>query len=473
MVGDGSTLSSSVMMARTSKGPSRAVIALIVSVAAILGIGIITAPLLFLRQDDLARAAREADSAAAAYRASGMPWVAKDLRPDLPLPPGQDAAPTLYRAIKLLAGKDFQKNGAGIPKSIEFGSISAATRFLKPYDAALNEAVKAAQFSDVDFKRDWDLGPDLLLPEYAQMKTLAKGLCYRAELECRMGRPQAAAEDLKASWRLGNLAYRDPMLIGMLVRIAIEAITNRSLQHCVYFSRSDATGLKELASVLQGAEAPSFAYALRSEAYMGLACIRNLRAFGGVNGLADASSGDSAPPPPDPKTLVRTGLPTDMQGRAFAARHLQLWRGVKGLIDRYPRDPIGLSQAMQHLEDQIEARKKLSYALEAVLLPVYDQAGIAVVKEQAEICATQAMAAAVLACAKGGKVPSKIADIPGKWIDPFTGGPMRVRRDGKWFRVYSLGPKRKDFGGVYQRELTYDKSQDYNVGAAFGPLKQR
>ncbi len=386
------------------------------------------------------------------------------------MPPDKDAAPALNRAIKLLAGKNFQKDGPAIQKNVEFGSVTAAKRSLKPYDGALDAAVQAAKFPDIDFKRDWDLGPNMLLAELAPMKTLAKGLCYRAELECRMGQPQVAARDLRASWRLGNFADRDPILIGMLVRVAIEAITNRSLQRCAYYTRGDAPGLKELASVLLGAQTPSFAYALRGEAYMGLACIRNVKAFGGVKGLSGSSAGEENPPPVNPKTLLRTGLPADTQARAFAARHLQLWTDVGGMSARYARDPLRFSEAIQNLEDEVEVRKKASYLLEEILLPVFTQAGIAVVKEQAEIVATQAMAAAALVCAKGGNVPSKIEDIPGKWIDPFTGGPMRVRRDGKWFRVYSLGPSRKDFGGVFQRELSDHASPDYNVGAAFGPL---
>ncbi len=456
-------------MSYAVKRPNRVLIGVIVAIAVLIcGIG--GAVLLFgSKIVDIGQASGELGSAEKAYRSAGLPWVANEVRKDLPIPAGKDAYPVVTNAIKLLKRHDYDKDIPLILKSVDFGPPEKARERLKPYVGVIDLAIEATRYPNIDYRRDYDLGPNLLLPEFASLKAIAKLTCYRAELEARAGDTQAAVRDLKASWHLGLLAAKDPILIGMLVAISIEAITCRSLQHCIYFERDNSNALEALSHVLDGATAPRFVDAMRAEAFMGVAAIRNLHAFGGIEGLSGLSDGESKLPRIDPKTLVRSGLPDDAMSRAFMARHLQVWSEFAKMTVQAAGDDRKLSRSMDRLIEKIEQRKSVSNILNEILFPVFGQAGDAVVKEQAEIIASRALLVAARARAVTGKIPSTIADIPGKWIDPFNGLPMHVRRDGQQFRVYSVGPNLKDDGGVLRSELKDKSSDTYDVVVQLAP----
>jgi hypothetical protein len=93
------------------------------------------------------------------------------------------------------------------------------------YDQSF-KLLKAAAVSKTpcDWGVDMSLGPEALLPHLAKAKRCATVAVLRARWAMQQGRPEAARDDLMASFVLGRNVSRDGTLIGALVQIAVERI---------------------------------------------------------------------------------------------------------------------------------------------------------------------------------------------------------------------------------------------------------
>jgi hypothetical protein len=52
-----------------------------------------------------------------------------------------------------------------------------------------------------------------------------------------------------------------------------------------------------------------------------------------------------------------------------------------------------------------------------------------------------------------------LEEIP---LDPCTGEPLKFMNNGSEIRIYSVGPNRRDGGGVEQSEVDEDGDRNYN-----------
>ena len=76
----------------------------------------------------------------------------------------------------------------------------------------------------VDFNREWELGYEVLFPEYAQIKNTVKLIGLRARLLAYRGNRLGALKELKKAVILSELVDTEPTLIAMLVTVACETI---------------------------------------------------------------------------------------------------------------------------------------------------------------------------------------------------------------------------------------------------------
>ena len=112
---------------------------------------------------------------------------------------------------------------------------------------------RAAALSDCDFHRDWKLGPNLMLPEYATARFLAMLLAAQADLLSEEGRPLEALRSIAFGARIGQHMARDPIMIALLVRIAIAAIMNQAFLRIIktYAGRMSSTLLSIRSALLE------------------------------------------------------------------------------------------------------------------------------------------------------------------------------------------------------------------------------
>jgi hypothetical protein len=427
-----------------------------------------------LQVADFPQAARQLPAAEREYRAMGLPWTASDLARK-PAVSDSDNAAILIREVAASGTlRKLSREHDEIEDLLREGRLADATERMQPYREIVPRIVEAARRPDADFKRDWDLGPILLLPEYAEIKNMVRLLGLEGRLKAQRGDAEGAASRLLDARRLGAHAGREPILIAHLVYIACDAIALRALEDALAAHRGNRAGLARLRSVAEAdLPAPQFRNALRGEMYMGLAGIRNLN-YRQIHRLA-SGKGD-AETMMEPASLRRDGVPRGFMERAFLARHLQMWSEAERRMARRPDDVRAQSLAVQEVSDGLEGERRLSYLVSAVLFPVFSQAGEAYVQREAREHAVRAAARVLEFEARNGRFPERLEEVGPVPLDPFDGEPLRYRRTEEGFRVYSVGRNMRDQGGMTPSEVRGDfdaRAGDLVVGFPPTPTGSR
>ncbi len=417
------------------------------------------------------QAASDLPAAVAAYRRTGLPWEAKDLAPQPPVPDSQNAAPLIHRCTVALHGK---KLDASIEQIIDLekgGKFEQAAKLLHPFKDQIGLANQAVRLGKADFHYDWDLGPARLLPDLKTFKDLAKLLACDALVSAGHGHVEAAIDELRNTRKLADLCGQEPDLIAYLVQIAVSTICARFEQQCASIFVRNPSALRALAKLEEEPQqAPDFARALRGEAYTLIATCRNFLQLGGLDMLKSGLDEDASPPRPlNPKQLNRGGLPSDTMARGFLDKSLRFWVEADQILTHDKGDARRASQELDRLSAKYSNMHSMSDILMAEMSPVYGQAGDAGTRLAANRLVTQALVKAMVIHAETGSFPTSLSQIPGKWIDPYSGAPLLLRPKTGEFRVYSIGPTGVDDGGIDQRELpkNLDDKSHFDVVAAY------
>lgn len=358
-------------------------------------------------------------------------------------------------------------------KDADAGHWSDVASSLSRYGACMDLAHKAASRSKLDFGRDWDMGPMLLLPEQAGIKNLTRLLVVDARLRAAREDVAACCKDLRDAWRLSQDAGKEPILIGMLVEVSCQAIALKGVIDCAARWKGNLPALEALRGGLQKlGDLPDLHSALTGDAYMGITVTRNFDAFGGFGALRSTSTGEGPFPKVDPTKLRRTGDPGGMVTQAFLDSHLRYFVRVQKELDAHPNEPDKVSSAMDELAMNVSSSHKLSNLLDSVLLPVFSQAGTSILTDAARRVTTAALVDAMIVQAKTGRFPKTMSELPGVGKDPFNSDALHVKTSGGSIRIYSVGPNRKDDGGVDQSEAKLHP-ENYDVVAAYPPIRRK
>jgi len=401
---------------------------------------------------DFLGASRDLDKEVARANALGNPLTAAELVP--PMPADKDNAAVELGPI-LRAPKSDQLSNAGSDAldAVARKEYARADSLIGPHQAALSAARKAAGKPKFAMERDWDTGIDLLFPEYAQSKGLTKLLAAQAQIDFRKGNYTLGGDNLRAGYKLGEFIGQEPILIGMLVEIANRAIISRTVETIAVANQSRESALASLESAVGKRPAPNFATALKGEMFFGTSTIRNLDKYGGftqfIKSMSDMDrfEGETSYTPPDPKTLRREGMPGGALEKAFMTRHLALWNDALEEMKK-TSDPQVIAKWLVERSNQLEKKKALSYVLLQVMLPVFGQAGEAVVRCQATEGATRGFLKVLRFRAKTGRYPKDLAEAGFNEVDPFSKSAYKYFQTGDVVRVYSVGRNGIDEEGL-------------------------
>lgn len=424
---------------------------------------------LYFKYVDFDTAASMADSDLAAYRAKQMPWVADDLSLG-PVPIGQNAAPLLKEASASVEKRGSFQDLKDAQKGLEEKKLDTAARLIAGYSADLALVEQAASRTRLDFNDDLDLGPVQDFSELSAIRLFVRTLCLRAQLAALKENPEAAARDLRSAWRLSILCGQEASLVPMLTQVACQNIVFDGVERCAAAEVNQPAALKQFADLIASPrDLADYAKSLRGEAYIGIASLRN------PNEASRAAEGSGTPIAKfDKSAIVRTGMPQDVKYKAMMARHLEAWTLIKTAIDRFPGDTAKLITAVDEIATDWSKKQTVSYLIPAITLGPLSQAGNAVLELQARSIATRALLAAMQFRVKSRRWPTGIEEIQGKWIDPFSGQPLKLNLKEGGIRIYSVGPNGKDDGGIRQSEITDDgHANNYDIVASYPPRKLR
>lgn len=423
---------------------------------------------------DFISASRELPDAVTKAKAVGIPWTAKDLQPNPPVADADNAAPLLTKM-----GDAFRTNKAinAALEALKKDDYAEASKQLASCSVGLRLATEAAAKPGVDFKRDWDLGPQLLFPEFAGIKQGVKAVGVRALVRANSGDTTGTLADLKSMGSLARHAGSEPILIGMLVGIACNAIRDKDIERIAALWKDSPQGLKALeATTTADRYKPNIGNAMRGEAWFGVSTTRNFSLLGGMKALSP-SSDDTPTPKLDPTKIKRDGLPDGVKDRAFMARHLQAWTKAWPTITNPNLDAVEATKPLEEMSQSVEKEPGLSYLLLKIMFPVFSQAGAAAVRAEAMDNATVALIRVLEYKHQHGAFPRHLAEAKADLMDPFTKKTLRYKRSREGVRIYSLGFDKVDDGGLSRSELAKISGDSTNAKGddvvAYPPLVSR
>jgi hypothetical protein len=331
--------------------------------------------------------------------------------------------------------------------------------------AVLDQITEAARRPRAQHDLRYADGPNALLPHLAIHKSMAGKLRTRSAARVAAGDTAGAAEDIDTILRLAELTGEDPVLIGYLVRVAIQssafsAFWDGTLQH----AWSDA----QLAAFQQRFEGlkqrDSLVKAFRGERLFGKTCFELMR-----EGRLD------------PDTLG--AMESDESGNSFGwglvprawllqnqAYHSKVLDQVVGALQRCDpergiasKGSIWETERVEQTVFNTAGRRFHPYRIFThLLLP-----GLAKVHAKADRSLTTSRLAITVAGLERhrlatGTYPKSLGDLVPKWVptvplDPMDGQPLRYRlnADGS-FTVYGVGPNHADDNGAFESQLGQD-----------------
>ncbi len=384
---------------------------------------------------------------------AGLPTSPRELQSPLP-PESRNAAPLYRQLTELLKSKPLS----------EADKIANQSAWRRPLTAEQARQMRQALAHRTDitdlvhravgrpecvFDRKWEQGASMMFPEFATMRMTTRWLSAESALQLYDGKPMDALRTQALGFRVSEHVSHDPILIAYLVALATDSITLAGIER-IEFAAGDRPGVAEaVLRVLNTDLKPrSLAHGLRGEFVLPVVEIAKTR-----KGKAEdyekelereMKAGDLSND--TPKLSAEDKLHFDRfidRGEAAMLHHMRLLIAV---ADR----PYGEARReLQKAEADLNAhRPDAAYVMLRVVAPVYGQSLEKAGKESAMVATDRAAASLFVWHATHGTFPERLdqamKQVP---VDPFDGKPIRYKREGAGFIVYSVGPTGKFDGG--------------------------
>lgn len=299
------------------------------------------------------------------------------------------------------------------------------------------------------FVLDWT-NPDLdaiLFPELATMRESARLLSTESLVMAANGRGVAAVRNEALGFRIAQHGDSDHDAISYLVGLAVDAITLAGLQRIIYVTRGNPYVAHAVQGTIQHDYKPlSLGASMRREVAFQQATIMMLRRKGPsvLDGLMGNPKGTEGR-----EIGILTSLTPNFWPR-FLDRNGKYLLGVMPQVVAASDEPYPKAHAaMRKIMADATQPKNLLHLVAAIALPDMDS----IVEKRALIRAraetTRAGAAIISYRSTHGAFPARLgqalAPVP---RDPYDLKPLRYKREGAGFVVYSIGPSGHFDGGT-------------------------
>jgi hypothetical protein len=384
----------------------------------------------------------------AAAKRMGLPVGPKDMAgPSLPT--ARNAAP-IYRQLfqRFETVSSAEKNDVGnLGRAPTAAQVEKTRKVLVRHRDILALIHRAAARPQCVFRRDWSQGPAMRFPEFAGFREAARWIKAESAAQLKDGRPLEAVKTQALGFRIARHAASDPILIGYLVGVAINAITLSGMEHILYTAGGDPAVADAVGQAVEKDFARlSLAHSFRGDLVTYLVYVDIVRKGGpgalkqlaGLTGWEENPSKANVPRPRNWDTLMD----------ANAVYLLRTVRKAAGAADRpYPEFKAVCQEISSDLENKGKNRD-LSVLIATIALPMFDNLPLTGAKSQAQAGAVRSGAAVLAWKARHGAFPARLEEaLSPAPADPFDLKPLRYRREGDGFVVYSVGPTGKFDGG--------------------------
>ena len=381
-------------------------------------------------------------------RAEGLPLTPGELNRPLP-PADRNAAPLYVRLTELLDKQpltgddkvldDVTKQVPPTPDHI------ARLRFaLQRRQDVVSLIHQAAQRPECVFSRNYALGPNLLFPEYARMRSSARILTNESLVMLADGKTIDAIRNESLGFRVAQQAAAEPNIIGKLVGVALNTITLRFMERVLY-TAGDQPGIAQSVAdtIAQNWKTVSMADGMRGEIILGevvFGMLRNGKTLdSGKEGLLMGREVR-----PAPNILARAMLD---------ANELYLLTCQRENLHLMARSYQAGKADMSRLEREAQAYPWLpTRTFASILLPMFMQARTKQAQGEAQAAVVRTAALAFAYRQQHGSFEDERAlDHAPTGNDPFGISDVAYRGNTKSFYVFSAGPTGDFMGGSADR----------------------
>ncbi len=398
---------------------------------------------------ELGRAASTLPAELAKARALKIPLEWDDLDPHLP--PEQNAAPLYLQAIA-----KFKKLP---PETVQDlfpvrGALDAPKRrkALETYVDVLPLLERASRVPHCFFERDWSRVWNEGLAPLAQMKTLVKLACAKAEWEARAGRMESGIAWLQVGATLSRHVGEEPSLMGWMTQGSAEYIVTGSLQRIVDPEQITDRQITLLRSVVDKMGADPIRglqgeFALRFHFYEGLdEMLAEYHPRDGWWGITEAFGYSPFGQQFNPRAFLPAMQDRKLVERAYQARVLSRWIPYLQEVKAASGDPKRLDRASTNLQIAITKGTNRIDRAEGQLSD-YETSTSYKRKVAGHRMALQALD--VLAFrVRTGRLPKTLAEVGTPLLDPFDDKPLRYKPLPPGFLLYSVDADGSDDGGI-------------------------
>jgi hypothetical protein len=380
----------------------------------------------------------------AAARREGLPTSPKDLvRPKVR--PDRNAARAWRDLSALLGRKPLSEADSQLMESRMLAPAPSPedVRRVKAFLARRKDLMpliyRATSLADCDFERDWAKGPALVMPEFRAMRAAARLLRAEAAVHVSDRRPLDAVKALGRIFRIGDHASVDSLMIGHLVDRAVRGMAFVGLD-IVLRSCPEASVCRAVQRAVAASPQLAPLTVAGTEVVSGLVCVDIVRdqGMGGLRGLMGSGESPTASGGKLPDAVVD----------ANAAYLVWFYRGVaRAFRMPYPQQVSLLSRLLADLEARGRG-PDISVAVATIVVPAIPQFSTKLTETAARSQVIRAAAHVLGWRAEHGRLPTQLSEcMPSAPTDPFDLKPLRYRREGSGFVVYSVGRTGK-YSGV-------------------------
>ncbi len=381
-----------------------------------------------LSRTDLSAASREYEKNRADAEKEGLYFSREQVEARYQIPESENGARLISGALPLL-GK--LKIDRGTVLTAEM--IKAKWADLEPAIATIQEA---SHRKHLMFRRDFSNPAATLFPEYSSIKDWVKLFVQLGHISVENGDLSNAEKYWSLATYLAVKTDEEGMLIGILVRISCLAFIERELQTMIASRGRDPKVLLVLESVLNKMDQPyDMKMPLRLENWFATSIVDSV--VNGTTNVQDLGYGNSLP------NEIKFGRFLPGFRKANLSRIYRTYADAVHLIPEDPYDLNGVQLAYESL-DRAGMKQGLSYTMQALMMPVFSQATLAVSRDIAQ---RNALIQAV-ALLKSGADPAKGLPLKDRHAKDVDGQSIRLKKKPSGWVIYSIGRDNVDDGGV-------------------------
>jgi hypothetical protein len=289
----------------------------------------------------------------------------------------------------------------------------------------------------ISFERNWSENYALLLPEYADMKTIGKMMLAETRLRAAEGDIDGTIIGIQSLEGIAKHAGSEPAIIAGLVASSLKNYSFTAKAAALQAFSDDHEALERLRVICENPlPIASFKDQLAGEVAIGVEFFNSRMPMSviGVNSGKKEPMDYVAELPP-----VRSAVK-----RKFVAS----WRATFESLPADEHDFKGYIDTMKAQSNKVDSDKSLTGRLNSVFFPVFEQATLARASIHTRDKLAQLGVLLVQDYNATGKYPGDLSSYHERAVDPFTGKPFIYKSRSDGFTLYSVGTDGVDDGGV-------------------------